>query len=79
MEREDVGQRAVAVVGLSAILPDAPDAKAFWQNVLTGRDSITEVPQDRWAPADYWDSDPAAPDKTYCRSARSSAASSSTA
>ncbi|HEY3449175.1 MAG TPA: SDR family NAD(P)-dependent oxidoreductase [Myxococcales bacterium] len=67
MEREDVGQRAVAVVGVSAILPDAPDAKAFWQNVLSGKDSITEVPRDRWDPADYWDPDPAAPDKTYCK------------
>ena len=27
---------AIAIVGVSAILPDAPDAHAFWQNVTEG-------------------------------------------
>ena len=34
---------AVAVVGVGAILPDAPDAATFWANVRGGRYSITEV------------------------------------
>jgi acyl transferase domain-containing protein/acyl carrier protein len=54
-------------VGVGAILPDAPDAKSFWQNVLAGRDSITEVTPDRWNAADYWDPDPKAPGKTYSK------------
>ena len=58
---------AVAVVGLGAILPDAPDAPAFWRNVKEGRYSITEVPKERWDPDLYYDPDPKAPDKTYSK------------
>ncbi|MGZ6266980.1 MAG: SDR family NAD(P)-dependent oxidoreductase [Candidatus Limnocylindrales bacterium] len=57
----------VAVVGLGAILPDAPDAQAFWRNVKEGRYSITEVPKERWNPDLYYDPDPRAPDKTYSK------------
>ena len=63
----DPAERAVAVIGVGAILPDALDAKAFWQNVVTGRDSISEVTLDRWDSADYYDTDPKAPGKTYSK------------
>ncbi|MCK6559363.1 SDR family NAD(P)-dependent oxidoreductase [bacterium] len=59
--------KAVAVVGVGAILPDAPDAAAFWQNIKTGRYSISEVQSDRWDPALYFDPDPKAPDKSYSK------------
>ncbi len=57
----------VAVVGLGAILPDAPDAPAFWRNVIEERYSITEVPKERWDPDLYYDPDPRAPYKTHSR------------
>ncbi|MFC4534114.1 SDR family NAD(P)-dependent oxidoreductase [Sphaerisporangium dianthi] len=57
----------VAVVGVGAILPDAPDAGAFWDNVKGGRYSISGTPADRWDPDLYYDPDPRAPDKTYSR------------
>ncbi len=63
----DPADRAVAVVGLGAILPDAPDAQHFWQNVVAGRSSITDVTPDRWNASDYWDPDPKAPGKTYSK------------
>ena len=56
-----------AVVGVGAILPDAPDAASFWANLQAGKDSIREVPRDRWDPALYWDPDPLAPDRTYSK------------
>ncbi len=34
----------VAVVGLAAIMPDAPDAATFWRNLREGRYSISDVP-----------------------------------
>ena len=61
----DTADRAIAVVGVGAILPDAPNARAFWQNILNKRYSITETPADRWSIADYYDPDHNAPDKTY--------------
>ncbi len=57
----------VAIVGVSAILPDAPDAVTFWDNVTSGRYSISDVVPSRWDPDLYYDSDPKAPDKTYSK------------
>ena len=63
----DAADRALAIVGLSAILPDAPDVARFWQNVKQGRYSISDVPAERWDPALYYDPDPAVADKTYSK------------
>ena len=62
---EDTSYRAIAIVGVGAIMPDAANVPAFWENVKNGRYSITEVDRDRWDPALYFDSDHSAPDKTY--------------
>ena len=59
--------RSVAVVGVGAVLPDAPNAPTFWENLKAGRCSITETPDGRWDPALYYDPDPHAPDKTYSK------------
>jgi acyl transferase domain-containing protein/NAD(P)-dependent dehydrogenase (short-subunit alcohol dehydrogenase family)/acyl carrier protein len=64
---EDTSYRAIAIVGAGAILPDAPNVPAFWENVKNGRYSITEVDSERWDPALYYDPDPATPDKTYSK------------
>ena len=58
---------AIAVVGVGAILPDAPDAGTFWENVRRGRYSITDVDPERWDPAFYYDANRKAPDKTYSK------------
>src|SRR6266542_4242875 len=60
-------ERAIAIVGVGAILPDAPNAPAFWKNIQGKRYSITEVPSERWSPANDYDPDPSAPDKTYSK------------
>jgi acyl transferase domain-containing protein len=57
----------VAIVGLSAIMPEAPTGEAFWRNIRSGRYCITDVPGDRWDPDLYYDPDRNAPDKTYSR------------
>ncbi|HEX6824024.1 MAG TPA: SDR family NAD(P)-dependent oxidoreductase [Candidatus Sulfotelmatobacter sp.] len=64
---ESTGHRAIAIVGMGAILPDAPNAPKFWDNVKKGRYSVTEVDPDRWDPKLYYDPDPKAPDKTYSK------------
>ena len=60
-------ERAVAIVGLGAVMPDADDARAFWENIKNKRYSITEVPPERWRIEDYYDPDRTAPDKTYSK------------
>ena len=64
---ENTAHRAVAIVGTGAVLPDAVNVAAFWENVKSGRYSISEVTPDRWDPALYYDANPAAPDKTYSK------------
>ena len=63
----DTAHRAVAIVGVGAVLPDAPNAPAFWNNIKNKRYSIYDVPSDRWRLDDYYDPDPAAPDKSYSK------------
>jgi acyl transferase domain-containing protein/NAD(P)-dependent dehydrogenase (short-subunit alcohol dehydrogenase family) len=64
---ENTSYRAIAIVGTGAILPDAPNVSAFWENVKNGRYSISEVTKDRWDQAFYYDPDPSVPDKTYSK------------
>jgi acyl transferase domain-containing protein len=58
----------IAIVGISAIMPDAPTAQDFWANIRGGRYSISEVPVERWDPELFYDADPYTPeDKTYSK------------
>ncbi|QFZ19835.1 type I polyketide synthase [Saccharothrix syringae] len=45
----------VAVIGMACVFPGAPDLASFWANVVAGRDSVTEVPAERWDPEVYYD------------------------
>ncbi|MCW5860093.1 MAG: polyketide synthase, partial [Caldilineales bacterium] len=63
----DIANTAIAIVGVGAILPQAPSAPAFWQNIKNKRYCITETPPERWSIADYYDPDPAVPDKSYSK------------
>lgn len=57
----------IAVVGVSALFPGSSDAGSFWSNILAGKDLITDVPPTHWLVEDYYDPNPSAPDKTYCK------------
>jgi acyl transferase domain-containing protein len=57
----------VAIVGMSCILPKAPDLQQYWDNILAKVDAITEIPKDRWDWELYYDADPRAKDKIYSR------------
>jgi acyl transferase domain-containing protein/phosphopantetheinyl transferase (holo-ACP synthase) len=63
-------QVPVAIVGMSVLLPGAADLDAYWRNLLSGTDAISEVPDGRWD-ADYYRPDsasgPAVADQVYCR------------
>ncbi len=42
------GAEPVAVIGMSGRFPQAPDLETFWRNLEDARDSVTEIPRDRW-------------------------------
>lgn len=55
---------AIAVIGLSGRYPQAATPAAFWDNLRAGRDSITEVPAERWDHQRYYH-----PDKVHAGTA----------
>ncbi|OIJ97378.1 hypothetical protein BIV23_31280 [Streptomyces monashensis] len=62
-----LGSDPVAIVGLSGRFPKARDIREFWDNIVAGRDCSDTVPESWWRPDHYYDPDPFAEDKTYCR------------
>jgi hypothetical protein len=32
----------------NAVFPDAKNLDEFWRNIILGKDSVTEVPDERW-------------------------------
>jgi acyl transferase domain-containing protein len=57
----------LAIVGLSAIFPQADDLRAYWRNLKAGTDAITAIPASHWRGEDFFAADPKAPDMTYAR------------
>ena len=57
-DASEIGE--IAVVGMAGQFPDASDVDTFWENLIQGRDSVREVPGDRWQGA--W-----VPEGAFCR------------
>ncbi|MCP4756342.1 MAG: acyltransferase domain-containing protein [Proteobacteria bacterium] len=60
-------QIPIAIVGMSAIFPQSKNLQDYWDNIVKEVDCITDVPPSRWDLDDYYDPDPKAKDKTYCK------------
>jgi acyl transferase domain-containing protein/SAM-dependent methyltransferase/acyl carrier protein len=48
---------AIAVIGVSARFPQAPDLDVYWANLRSGKDCVTEVPADRWPMESFYEPD----------------------
>ncbi|MFD6226122.1 SDR family NAD(P)-dependent oxidoreductase [Streptomyces sp. NPDC060232] len=57
----------IAIIGISGRYPQADDLEAFWDNLVEGRDCVTEIPADRWDADAHFDPDPDAPGRSYGR------------
>uniref|UniRef100_UPI0018906520 type I polyketide synthase n=1 Tax=Micromonospora sp. S-DT3-3-22 TaxID=2755359 RepID=UPI0018906520 len=44
----------IAIVGMACMLPGSPDLDSFWRTVLSGVDTVTEVPAQRWDTEHYY-------------------------
>jgi polyketide-type polyunsaturated fatty acid synthase PfaA len=60
-------QTPIAIVGIASVLPQASTLQQYWENILNEVDCITEIPSSHWDVDAYYDPDPRAPDKTYCK------------
>ncbi len=47
--------RDIAIIGLAGRYPQADTLEQFWRNLQAGRDSVTEIPLDRWDHTPYYD------------------------
>ena len=57
----------VAIIGIGAVMPQAGDARQFWENIVAKVDAITEIPAHRWDWRLYFDADRKAADKVYSK------------
>lgn len=57
----------IAIVGMASLFPAAHNLPEYWDNILKKVDCVMDVPPSRWNIADYYDPNPAAQDKTYCK------------
>ncbi|NUP39882.1 MAG: acyltransferase domain-containing protein [Streptomyces sp.] len=62
-----LARNPIAIVGLAGLFPQATNVREFWNNIVAGTDCIEDVPASRFSVDDYFDPDPFAEDKTYCR------------
>lgn len=53
----------VAIVGMSCLLPKAPNVRTYWDNILNKVNAVTEVPPDRWDWRKYFDPEPGVADR----------------
>ncbi|MFC4146090.1 SDR family NAD(P)-dependent oxidoreductase [Micromonospora mangrovi] len=59
----------IAIIGMSCRYPDATSPRELWENALAGRRAFRRLPDERMRLDDYYDPDPATPDKFYVRNA----------
>ncbi|MFC5743200.1 SDR family NAD(P)-dependent oxidoreductase, partial [Dyella tabacisoli] len=59
----EVGE--IAIIGVAGRYPQAGNLEQFWANLSQGKDSITEIPSERWDHTLYYDEDRTKPGKTY--------------
>jgi acyl transferase domain-containing protein/phosphopantetheinyl transferase len=57
---------AVAIVGMAVTFPKAPDLATYRDNIVTGVDAISDVPETRWDSV-FYDPKSAGVDRFYCR------------
>ena len=57
----------IAVIGLAGRYPKAADLDAFWENLRSGTDCVTEIPRRRWDYRPHFAPEKGTPGKSYCR------------
>src|SRR5262245_18832212 len=57
----------IAIVGMSCRFPGGQGPDEFWQLLRDGRETVGEIPPQRWDTTAYFDPDPEAPGKMYVR------------
>ncbi|RLJ72817.1 polyketide-type polyunsaturated fatty acid synthase PfaA [Pedobacter alluvionis] len=57
----------VAIVGMACIFPGAKNLEEYWRNIILGKDSVTEVPDERWNKELYYNPESTAGDMSHSK------------
>jgi acyl transferase domain-containing protein/NAD(P)-dependent dehydrogenase (short-subunit alcohol dehydrogenase family)/acyl carrier protein len=57
----------IAVVGMSGRFPSANNLDEFWENLVSGKDCITQIPAERWDCDKYFDQDRFCKNSSYSK------------
>ncbi len=57
----------IAIIGIDGRYPQSNDLTEFWNNLISGKNCITEIPDSRWNWRDYYDVNPNEKNKTYSK------------
>lgn len=59
--------RPIAIIGYGCVFPpDGNNPQTYWDNVLNGKDGVSDVSESFWKKKLYYNEDHSAEDKTYC-------------
>ncbi|TQV86001.1 SDR family NAD(P)-dependent oxidoreductase [Aliikangiella coralliicola] len=67
VQNEQINNEKVAIIGMSGRYPQAQNLQEYWDNLLQGKNAITEIPSSRWDVDQYYDPDPTKQGKVYCK------------
>lgn len=58
----------IAIVGYGCVFPpDSYDTEKFWDNIVSAKSGIKEMPESYWEKDLYYDEDKHSEDRTYCK------------
>ncbi len=66
----DSGRKAIAIIGISGLYPLASSLEEFWENLKSGKNCITEIPENRWSLNGFYEPDEQKAvegGKSYCK------------
>ncbi len=59
----------IAIIGIGCRFPGgAKNPEKFWELLKSGKDAVTEIPEDRWNKEQYYDPDPDVPGRMFTKS-----------
>ena len=64
---QDFQQEPIAIIGMACRFPQAHNLQEFWTLLCEGKDTIREVPADRWDVKKFYDPDSMAPEEIVSR------------
>jgi len=57
----------IAIIGISGKYPGASNVNEFWENLRLGKNSITEIPRDRWDIENFYSEEKGGGGKSYSK------------